>query len=365
MAWGKEETKMNLKELTKSNRIVGEFISGSHAYGLNVPTSDVDVRGIFINPLQERISLNFAKGSEQVGDEKHDTTYYELARYMELAKDCNPNIIEFLWCPEDCWKIRKPAVDMLIDNRNMFVSKKAYYTFSSYAFSQIKKAKGQNKWINNPQPEEAPRKTDFCWVINPGETKPRPVNPAYGNFEEFHVAGMEHVPNMYRLYHYGKGASGVFRGPNQQLVCESIPVRDESTKFFGFLVFNEADYDKAMTDHRNYWEWMKNRNPHRYVAQEKGEVDYDCKNLMHCVRLLWSSENILRNGEPIIRFEGEQKDFLMKIRKGEMRYEDLMAMIEPKMEELKTLCETTTVVPHHVDELAINSLFLDIVTKER
>lgn len=222
-----------------------------------------------------------------------------------------------------------------------------------------------------------PSKMDFCWIIpdskhyswnvpvQPG--KPMPLGPLLGwtkpedFFKRCHVAGVEHVPNQYRLYHYGNHAKGVFRGPNQELVCESIPIQDESTHLIGFLVFNEAEYNKAVADHKNYWEWMKNRNPHRYVAQEKGEIDYDCKNICHCVRLLWSSENVLRNGEPIIRFEGEQKDFLMRIRKGEMHYEELMAMIEPKMDELKTLCENTTAVPHHVDEHAINKLFLEIV----
>lgn len=172
---------MNLKELQNSNRIVGEFVSGSHAYGLNVPTSDVDIRGIFINPLDERISLSFAKGSEQVGDEKHDTTYYELARFMELAKDCNPNIIEFLWIPDDCWRIRKPAMNMLIDNRKMFISKKAYYTFSSYAFSQIKKAKGQNKWINKSNSRHTPGINKLCNLLQKGEISHEWIRSRFGD----------------------------------------------------------------------------------------------------------------------------------------------------------------------------------------
>ena len=51
----------------------------------------------------------------------------------------------------------------------------------------------------------------------------------------------------------------------------------------------------------------------RWVQQERGELDYDAKNMMHLTRLLFSGENIVKNGEPIGRFEGEKLETLLPI----------------------------------------------------
>ena len=41
---------MTIEELRKSGWIAFEYIRGSHAYGLNTETSDVDMGGVFILP---------------------------------------------------------------------------------------------------------------------------------------------------------------------------------------------------------------------------------------------------------------------------------------------------------------------------
>jgi hypothetical protein len=95
--------------------------------------------------------------------------------------------------------------------------------------SQIKKARGQNKWINNPKPKVAPRKEDFCYVIPKARLalsdappcRPEPLNQIGWELAHYHAARLEHVPDTYRLYHYGSNARGTFRG--DVLVCESIP----------------------------------------------------------------------------------------------------------------------------------------------
>jgi len=75
------------------------------------------------------------------------------------------------------------------------------------------------------------------------------------------------------------------------------------------MIYNDNEYQKAMIDWKNYWTWIKERNPNRWIAQEKGEINYDTKNMQHCIRLLLSTKNILTKGEPIVRFEGDTLAF--------------------------------------------------------
>ncbi|MFW5890609.1 MAG: DNA polymerase beta superfamily protein [bacterium] len=138
---------MQLKDLKKENWIIYECIAGSHAYNTYTKESDIDIRGIFCVPNDFWFSTKPV--IQQVSDKTNDVTFYELRRYFELASDCNPNIIELLWIPEDCHIDVKPMMKYLIDNRELFISKKAYHTFSGYAYSQISRARGINKRINS------------------------------------------------------------------------------------------------------------------------------------------------------------------------------------------------------------------------
>ncbi len=374
---------MNVDMLKKSGMVIFETVSGSHAYGTNIATSDEDIRGIFMLPRKAFMTLQHP--AQQVSDEKQDVTYYELRRFFELAAGCNPNIIELLWMPKECVRVMTPVMAALIAARDIFLSTKAYHTFSGYAFAQIKKAKGQNKWVNNPQPKDPPCREDFCYLINVLSTgeqvdahtrgeldetlagmpcRPIPYQEAVTHFmaeplNRCRVAAMEHIPNLYRLYSEGEG---VFRGG--QLVCDSIPIDQEWGHFNGLLLYNEQAYDAAMRDHKNYWEWVKNRNDARWVSQERGEIDYDAKNLMHCMRLMMSGESILLGNGPIVRFEGEQLQFLKDIRAGRFGYDDLMAKVEARMAAMEVLKEKS-VLRHSVDMGMIEKLYEAIMEESK
>lgn len=350
---------MQLKDLRQDRKLF-EVVAGSQAYGTNTPESDTDIRGVFMTEKDSHLSLKSAP--EQVSDKTNDITFFELKRYFKLAADCNPNIIELLWTPEDCMVYEHHAAQILFSERNLFISKKAYHTFSGYAYSQIKRAKGRNKWVNNPQPDTPPDKLDFVWIIpampdvNRFPFRPIPLKESGFDLSRHHAAKLEHVANTYRLYNYGTKDKGVFRGKENQLVVESIPKEDEWNHFAGLMIFNEPAYDRARKDWKSYHDWLKNRNEARYRSQEAGEIDYDAKNIMHCMRLLWSGGNILANGEPIVRFEGERLDVLMKIRRGEYAYEEIMEMVEKEKDALDDLRDKSS-IPYSADIDAIDGLF--------
>jgi len=359
--------------LRKSGNIFFETVAGSHAYGTSTPKSDEDIRGFYALPESAFSALKHPPA--QIGDEKHDTVYYNTKRAFELLMTANPNMIELLWMPEDCIRVMTPPMEMLMANRDVFISKKCYHTHSGYAFAQIKKARGQNKKVHNPQPEEMPVKEDFCWVVpwkhfcgykaddvadHIFPARPVPLKETRLDLSKYHVAAMEHTVHTYRLYYYGDAAKGVFRG-DDMLVPESISIEDEFDQFSGLLIYNQGAYEKALKEWHSYWDWMKNRNDSRWVDQEKGKLNYDQKNMMHCMRLLMSGEEILLTGEPIVRFEDARLDYLMKIRSGEMEYEEIMAEVERRMERLERIYKETSEIPNRVDEDRIQTLFTAVV----
>lgn len=85
-------------ELIHDNLIV-KMYAGSHAYGMALPTSDVDFRGIFVgDPIN--IRTPFFPIGETEDPTEDDTKIFELSKFMKLALDCNPNVVELLWTCE-------------------------------------------------------------------------------------------------------------------------------------------------------------------------------------------------------------------------------------------------------------------------
>jgi hypothetical protein len=227
-----------------------------------------------------------------------------------------------------------------------------------------------------------PDKIDFCKFIDTNEWKgvenkqqfvrsqiesntfpfrPVPVKD-YLNLDMFHVSKQEGVENAYRLYSYAYDSPrGVFRGPSQQLVLESIPKEDEWERFYGILMFNEQEWKKAVKNWKNYWEWKDKRNDARWVTQESGEMDYDCKNIMHCLRILWSGINILERGFPIIQFDDKRHQMLMDVRRGRYEWDEIMKHVEEA--DLK-LRDMTVNVPKDVDRNRIDELYRKIIKME-
>lgn len=349
-----------------SNAILFECIAGSRAYGTSTAASDEDIRGIFAMPTASYLDLT--RPPDQVGDERSNVVFYSLRRVIELLTQANPNILELLFMPEDCVVTQAPEMTALITHRSHFVSKQCADTHAGYAMSQIRKARGQNKWVNNPKPPAPPVKEDYCYIV-PWRADPQrreaPARPALlkevgWSLEEFHAARLEHGHDTYRLYHYGKAARGVFR--NGMLVCESIPKEDEATHFAGFLLYNEQAWKQALLEHQNYWAWRRDRNDARWQQQERGELDFDAKNMMHTVRLLLSGRSILETGAPIVRFTGEPLTLLLSIRGGQLPFADIMSIAEGLLADCERL-KATSVLPDACDTERATALLRELTAQ--
>ena len=61
-----------------SNELLFRAIVGSQSFGTNIETSDIDYKGIYLQPLKEVLSLRKYKKQEDINK---DDTNFEIGRY--------------------------------------------------------------------------------------------------------------------------------------------------------------------------------------------------------------------------------------------------------------------------------------------
>ena len=111
-------------------------VSGSYGYGTNRDGSDVDLRGVTLNLPSDILGLTEFEQYEDMGT---DTVIYSFNKLVTLLLNCNPNTIEILGLDEDQYLIRSALGQELLDNRHLFLSKRAAASFGHYADAQLRR----------------------------------------------------------------------------------------------------------------------------------------------------------------------------------------------------------------------------------
>jgi uncharacterized protein len=329
---------MDIQHLRDRGLILFECISGSRSYGLDLPGSDTDHRGVFIQPKVEYYGLTYV---EQVSNESQDQVFYELGRFFELLARGNPNILELLAVPEECILQKHPLMEAV--RPELFLSRLCQQTFARYALSQIQKARGLNKKINRPVEGERRNILDFCYIARGSGSVPllQWLGENGLKQEQCGLTAMPHMRDVYALYIDKEQALG-YRGImakeySNEVTLSSIPKGEVPA---AYLYFNKDSYSIYCKEYKAYQEWVEKRNELRYRGTLEHGKSYDAKNMMHVFRLLDMAEEIAL-GKGVIT-KRPNREFLLKIRSGAFGYDELLERAEAKMQRIQELYEQSS-----------------------
>ncbi len=340
-----------LERVRQPDLLLFEAISGSRSFGTDHARSDTDLRGIFVAPEAFLLGL---ERIEQVSDEKSDEVYYEIGRFISLLLANNPNIVELLFTPENCLRHRHPVFDLI--RPEAFLSKLCQQTFGNYAMGQIRKARGLNKKMVNPEPEQRRHLRDFCYVLQGQGSVLFTDWLAQNQFAENELAlvAVNHAPGTYALFHLPAGR-GIFSPKDEaSVVCSSVPREAEP---IAWLACHQDAFKAHCRAHREYWQWVALRNEDRYRTNAQHGKGYDAKNLMHTLRLLEQATEIALEGK--ITLPRPNAEWLKEVKFGSYQYDDLIKMAEEKHQEMTAAYEHTA-LPEKPSPLMAGEVLLEV-----
>lgn len=304
-------------------------LAGSYAYGTNVAQSDVDIRGVALNSKRDLIGMS---AFEQYVDEETDTVIYGFRKTIELLLACNPNLLELLGLPETHYWYRSPLGQLLLDNRQLFLSKRAIRSFGGYADQQLRRLQNALARDSYPQAE----KEYHIW---------RTLQNTLADMED-----------RYRS----------FAGGRIRLYLDQSEQPDWEQEIYMDVTLNHY----PLRDYQNIWGELHNivRDYDKLGKRNKKKDDLHLnKHAMHLIRLMMTAVDILEKGE-IVTYREEEHDLLMAIRSGAYQdgrggfrgeFYDLLAEYEKRLAR----AAAETALPDAPDMRAVEELVMTVNEK--
>lgn len=332
-------------------------ITGSRGYGTNIATSDYDYKGIAIPPQKYYFSMQHTFDQAELSEP--DAVIYEIKKYLKLASTANPNCLDVLFADPENIIVCNSLGQKLIDNRDLFITKAARYSYAGYSFAQLKRIKNHRGYLLNPLKEPPTRKE-----MGLPETTLIPADQLAAaeaeikkeldkiNFDflnglddDVKIAIKTNMQNMLT-------EMKVYSDDQWSAMARKIGFSDN----FIYLLQQERNYSNKKREWEQYVNWKKNRNSDRAKDEEK--FGYDGKHAYHLIRLLRMCIEILESGKVIVK----RPDFedLLEIRNGLWSYDKLIEEAEKLDKKCEELYKIST-LPNKPNINKIDELGMELI----
>ncbi|WP_010244163.1 nucleotidyltransferase domain-containing protein [Acetivibrio cellulolyticus] len=297
--------------------------AGSIAYGTNVETSDIDIRGVTIETPQDIIGLS---SFDQFEDRVTDTVIYGLKKFILLCLNSNPNVLEILGTNPDHLLIITEEGKLLRDNVDLFLSRRAIASFGNYATAQLRRLQNALARDNYPQKEK----------------EQHILNSILGQ--------MDHLKRTYKSFTGSEINLYLDKSAKEEMESEIFidielkhyPLRDLKNIY--------SDMDNIVREYAK----LNHRN------SKKDELHLN-KHAMHLIRLLVTGTEILE-GKGINTYRENERELFLDIRKGKYSYNQVFEMVNEYEERFKYAANNTS-LPEEPDIKRVEALMMEIYEK--
>jgi predicted nucleotidyltransferase len=280
-----------------------EMVAGSHLYGTNTETSDFDYLGVFM-PSEDQvlgfervdeIDLSIKSKHENGKNTKDavDRKFYELRKFVKLALDNNPNVLEMLFATKEHLISVNQFGQMLFDNKHLFPYVGLKQKFLGYAFAQ------KHKMII---------RTD--------------------NYHELVVAA-DYFNNKFLTDDDGKKLL-------IELLDMKLPFMHEKKDLIliGDLNFQKHVYVRKV---RKMINERVSKATHRKTLLTK--FGYDTKFASHLVRLMLEGVELLKTGNLV--FPLKERQLILDIKQGKYEMHKILDLSDEFEKEIESLSKST------------------------
>lgn len=247
-----------------------------------------------------------------------------------MVKECNPNIIEILYSKQENYLYVSPLGKVLLDNKDLFLTKRAAFSFGGYANAQLNR-------LENAMSRDTLCEHDKIEHIN------RSVENAAKSFETKYKLPVDAIKTYVGSW---------YNEMDEEILVDFKQEHYPLARLRGMI--------EEMTNVvRTYNETVGQRN-------KKKDDQHLNKHMMHLIMLYFMCNEY----KTVHTFRENEHELLMDIRNGKYRSNDGYVIDEfyILLNDLKTKCDKLkkeTTLPDFVDTNKFNELVLKLYKEAR
>lgn len=321
-------------------------VFGSHLFGTNVPESDHDYKGIFLPTVNDILLQRAGKPSIHRNTNKsnhtkntakdNDIELFTLQGFLKLCAEGQTAALDMLFTPTHHWIHHSPEWSYLQQNKDKLIHK-GMSAFVGYCKNQAAKYGVKGSRL------EAAELAVQLMCTYPSHHRLRDY---WGEIEEW----VEEAKKTGEYCDEKDGQTIYFidivqcKGPNGEMV-DHLEINGRKVPCHSKVNYAKATFQRIID---TYGERAKKAKDHKGI---------DWKALMHAVRIAKEAEELLLTGH--ITLPRPEKDLLVDIRKGNLSYDKVAALIEEGLLKVNDAVEKST-LPSSIDVEFWNDFLLSV-----
>ena len=286
---------------------------GSHVYGTDLPTSDVDIKGVFVptaeDILLQKVKNNITLSTKEAKSKANvpgdtDLEIFSLQEFVRLLLEGQTVALDMLFTPRKFYRMTPHSCwEELLGEKNQYLHS-GVTAIARYCQRQAAKYGLKGSRI------AALREVLGFLESVPEKDRLREHESEVKEFVKASERESSAVPiRLVTIEETHRAQAGLY-----------LEVCDRKVPLDAFVRLAKKIFKKTLDEYGQ-----------RALQAEKNE-GVDWKALMHSVRVTAEAKELLLTGT--VTFPRPERDLLLRIRQGKMPYSDVATLIEKGLEEL-------------------------------
>jgi len=331
------------QQLPSNGKLIYLTFGGSHLFGLNTSSSDIDIKGLFLASTTdttafkpEHIDLSTNKSNTKNNSEDIDIELFNIHKFFKMINvgDTNTYDLLFSMFQQNTILLETKESNVLKENYRDFLSTNSK-AFLGYVVAQTKKYGVKGERYNS-------LKNVYSHLLNY-------ININNVDLQKDNIS--KYIKDL------------IFKNFNHVVLLDKTSKELRVGGGIYIEILNKEYHETIKFDY--FLKRIKDRMAQYGMRSKSAAKGIDFKSLSHALRIIYSFEELMDTH--FIEFPLKKRESILKIKKGDLsefnnNYEEILLFLDKKVDFIEDFIENVG-LPSKIKEGIFNKILIKIISQ--